>query len=314
MVRIDANGSKIWDKTLIAPGGSHPKDLITTNDGNYLITGHAWGADAGGDRSQPSYGNSDFWTVKMDDDGNKIWDRNYGGSGADYGQSVISIDDESYVFSGYSWSNVSFDKSENVRGNYDYWIVKTDANGNRNHHATDPDGDDLTWAISGGADAAKFSINAATGELSFVGGNYEDPQDSDQDNTYEVTLRASDPSGLYADQTLRISVTDANDSPTNTGPVALNNSNFQTAVDLWFANQSEAISTYGYISDWNTSAVTDMSNAFKDRANFNEDISGWNVSSVTNFGGMFRDAASFNQGLGDWDTSSANSMHQMFTG
>ena len=202
----------------------------------------------------------------------------------------------------------------NVGGNYDYWIVKTDANGNRNHHATDPDGAMISWSISGGADAANFSINAVTGELTFVGGDYDNPQDADQDNTYEVTLRASDPSGLYGDQLVRISVTDANDPPTNSGPVVLTNANFQTAVDLWFDNQAEANAIYGHIGDWNTSAVTDMSNAFKDRANFNEDISRWNVSSVTNFGGMFRDAESFNQDLGDWDTSSANSMHQMFTG
>ena len=121
----------------------------------------------------------------------------------------------------------------------------------------------ISPGFSSGADAAKFSINAVTGELSFVGGDYENPQDADQNNTYEVTLRASDPSGQYGDQLVRISVTDANDSPTNSGPVALNNTNFQTAVDLWFANQADAISTYGHISDWNTSAVTEMSNAFQ---------------------------------------------------
>ena len=54
--------------------------------------------------------------------------------------------------------------------------------------------------------------------------------------------------------------------------VVLDNSNFQTAVNLWFDNQAEANATYGHISDWNTSAVTDMSNAFKDRTSFNEDI------------------------------------------
>ena len=61
-----------------------------------------------------------------------------------------------------------------------------------------------------------------------------------------------------------VAVTDVIEPPTNSDPVALNNSNFQTAVNLWFTNQAEAVSTYGHIRDWNTSAVTDMSNAFKD--------------------------------------------------
>ena len=165
------------------------------------------------------------------------------------------------------------------RGEQDFWIITTDANGNRNHHATDPEGATLAWSISGGADAANFSINAVTGELTFAGGDYDNPQDADQDNTYELSLRVTDPSGLYADQTLRISVTNANDPPTNSGSVVLTNANFQTTVNLWFDNQAEANAIYGHIGDWNTSAVTDMSNAFKDRANFNEGISGWNVSS-----------------------------------
>ena len=46
------------------------------------------------------------------------------------------------------------------------------------------------------------------------------------------------------------------------GTEALNDSNFHTAVALWFSNESEAITTYGHISNWNTSAVTDMSGAF----------------------------------------------------
>ena len=62
----------------------------------------------------------------------------------------------------------------------------------------------------------------------------------------------------------------------------LTNSNFQTAVDLWFSNQASAISTYGHIKDWNVSGVTSMASAFKDRTDFNENITGWDVSNVTN--------------------------------
>ena len=69
--------------------------------------------------------------------------------------------------------------------------------------------------------------------------------------------------------------------------VSLDDSNFQTAVNLWFSNQAEANATYGHISDWNTSAVTNMANAFKDRTTFNEDISAWDVSKVTTMLHMF---------------------------
>ena len=44
----------------------------------------------------------------------------------------------------------------------------------------------------------------------------------------------------------------------------LTDANFQNAVNLWFSDEANATATYGHIRDWNTSAITDMSEAFKD--------------------------------------------------
>ena len=80
--------------------------------------------------------------------------------------------------------------------------------------ATDPDPETtLTYSISGGADAARFQINSATGALSFVSTpNFEQPGDADQNNTYVVQVRAFD-GGLFDDQTLTIGVSNANEAP-----------------------------------------------------------------------------------------------------
>jgi surface protein len=94
--------------------------------------------------------------------------------------------------------------------------------------------------------------------------------------------------------------------------VVIDDSNFQTALNLWFDNQADANATYGHISDWNTSAVTNMANAFKDRTDFNEDISSWDVSSVTDMRQMFHGANSFNQSIGDWNTTAVTTMMHMF--
>jgi parallel beta-helix repeat protein len=66
----------------------------------------------------------------------------------------------------------------------------------------------LTYSISGGADAARFTIGASTGVLRFVTApDYEAPSDANADNVYVVTVRASD--GVAADtQTLSVSVSD----------------------------------------------------------------------------------------------------------
>ncbi|MEW9856569.1 cadherin domain-containing protein [Novosphingobium sp. M1R2S20] len=78
--------------------------------------------------------------------------------------------------------------------------------------ATDADGTPLTYSISGGADAALFKVDAATGALSFLTApDYEAPSDSNGDRVYNVTVRASDGTNSVS-QALAISVTNVNDN------------------------------------------------------------------------------------------------------
>lgn len=76
--------------------------------------------------------------------------------------------------------------------------------------ATDPDGDPLTFAIDGGADAALFSITTA-GALRFnTAPDYDAPADANGDNVYAVQLRVSDGKAV-ATQAVNITVTDTRD-------------------------------------------------------------------------------------------------------
>ena len=92
----------------------------------------------------------------------------------------------------------------------------------------------------------------------------------------------------------------------------LTDANFTTAVNLWFSDEANATATYGHISNWDVSAVTDMNGTFKDKASFNEDIGDWDTSAVTNMGSMFKNVAKFNQDIGDWNTSAVTNMGGMF--
>lgn len=74
--------------------------------------------------------------------------------------------------------------------------------------ASDPDGDALTFAIDGGADAALFSITAA-GALRFnTAPDYDLPGDADGNNVYAVQLRVSD-GRASATQLVNITVTNS---------------------------------------------------------------------------------------------------------
>ena len=92
----------------------------------------------------------------------------------------------------------------------------------------------------------------------------------------------------------------------------LNDGNMKEAVKLWFEDNEKCLFVYGHISKWNTSSVTNMSDLFRGRKEFNEDISKWDVSNVTNMSGMFNQTKLFNCDLSKWDVSNVANMCDMF--
>jgi surface protein len=178
-------------------------------------------------------------------------------------------------------------------------------------NATDPDGHPLSYSILYGDDANAFDLNTSNGILSFlIPPDYEHPDDNTSDNIYELTVQVSD--GNATDiLNLYVRVLDENENSTL---IPLTDANFKDAIALWFSDEANATATYGHISDWNVSAVTDMSRTFWYASIFNEDISEWDVSSVTDMNGMFFMAGAFNQPIGDWNVSSVTNMQEMFDG
>ena len=87
---------------------------------------------------------------------------------------------------------------------------------------------------------------------------------------------------------------------------------FKPAVEAWLAGSVQAEATYGHISNWLVSGVTDMCRTFCYDTGFNEDLSRWDVSSVTNMNSMFSQAWSFNQDLSRWDVSLVTDMRSIF--
>ena len=79
--------------------------------------------------------------------------------------------------------------------------------------ATDPNGDNPIYSITGGADQALFSIGANSGALSFIDApDFEAPQDVGANNVYNVAVTAADGNGSEATQELAIEVTNAGDA------------------------------------------------------------------------------------------------------
>lgn len=96
--------------------------MIVDSDNNVLLGGYSR-SDDGGDKTDDAYndvtyGNtSDFWIVKIDADGNILWDNVYGGINfEDEFGNILQTSDGGYLFTGNSYSPISGEKSENNLG------------------------------------------------------------------------------------------------------------------------------------------------------------------------------------------------------
>ena len=215
VVKADANGSILWEKSFAGDstkGMGWTTRIISHDDGGYLIANTTNGVAENDVSRGPHHGDTqpDYWLLKIDAYGNKVWDRRYGGYGGDYSTNLLPSPDGGYFLIGNSGSIAGYDKSQANVSEYgwisDFWVLKLDEHGNKANTLHDPEGEELTWTISGGADAGYFEINSTTGEISFSGADYANPQDADQNNDYDVTIRATDTSGLNAEQTVRVSI------------------------------------------------------------------------------------------------------------
>ena len=85
--------------------------------------------------------------------------------------------------------------------------------------ASDADSEDSVtgYTIEGGADRSSFSLDAVSGELTFVAApNYEDEASAGGNNAYEVEVQATSGTGArekMAEQTITVTVTDEAEAP-----------------------------------------------------------------------------------------------------
>jgi len=115
LIKTDALGNIKWNKTYGPYWGAD--SIVQTSDGGYAIAGYVY-VD----------GSADFLLLKVDSDGNMEWYKTYGGAGYDYAKSVVQTIDGGYALVGETESFGA--------GEYDVWLVKTDALGNMQWNKT----------------------------------------------------------------------------------------------------------------------------------------------------------------------------------
>jgi Secretion system C-terminal sorting domain len=118
------NPTLVWAKTY---GGSKidlPYAITITKDNKYLVTGRTSSSDVD---VGSNLGLSDVWLLKLDETGNILWKKSYGGSGGESMYAIAQTLDNGFIMVGTT-SSRDGDVTEN-KGGFDGWVIKIDSIG-----------------------------------------------------------------------------------------------------------------------------------------------------------------------------------------
>lgn len=128
-----------WQKCFGGLRNDIPYEIIRANDGGYIAVGSS---ESGGIQDSndvsANFGGSDFWVIKVSEEGNLLWEHHYGGSQNDVANQVIQLSTGEILISGYSFS-MDRDVSEHsppavnsqneILPNPDFWIIQINSDG-----------------------------------------------------------------------------------------------------------------------------------------------------------------------------------------
>ena len=131
LIKIDAFGNEEWSSDF---GGSKTDvgaGVVQASDGGYVIAGYTKSYGAG---------RRDVYVVKVDVDGDLVWQRTVGGNDDDIAHSISTTNDGGFIVAGYTESFGS--------GKADAYLMKIDAGG------------DVEWTDTFGGTGTEIGYNA----------------------------------------------------------------------------------------------------------------------------------------------------------
>jgi hypothetical protein len=125
IAKIDAKGTLLWNKGIGGSALDYGNHVTVTQNNEYIISGSTKSNEVFGELK----GKEDFIIVKINNDGEVLWSKGYGGSETDRTVKVLAGDQPQVMVYGYSSSNDGDFNGKN-KGLFDLFLMKLDSNGN----------------------------------------------------------------------------------------------------------------------------------------------------------------------------------------
>ena len=168
VVKLDGNGELVWQRMFGGTMTDWIKDIQQTIDGGYIFTGTTFSRDSFM-LKHPRY-IANVWVVKLNAEGQIVWQRVFGGSKIDEGRAVQQTKDGGYVIAAYNTSSDGgIPKSH---GEWDYWIIKLDAEGS------------VTWQKTFGGSKFEVANSIQETDEGYIVEGFSDSTDGDVSGNY----------------------------------------------------------------------------------------------------------------------------------
>lgn len=113
VVKLSSDGIKVWQNTLGGEGYEEAYTIAATPDGGCVLGGYT-DSDNTGDVG-PTQGDYDYWILKLNNNGQKLWQKTIGGLESEEAYGIAVAPDGSYWITGTAYTQ--------NRDN-DFWVVK----------------------------------------------------------------------------------------------------------------------------------------------------------------------------------------------
>jgi len=126
IAKLNADGSPSWERTYGGEGWDFLHSVTERPDGGYVLTGETYSSGAG---------SNDVWVIRIDADGDVVWERTYGGAGSDFGRQV-QLTEDGFIVAG----------ATTIAEDQDAWLLNIADNG------------DTLWTSVQGGDSSDYAL------------------------------------------------------------------------------------------------------------------------------------------------------------
>ncbi|MGB1003463.1 MAG: T9SS type A sorting domain-containing protein [Salibacteraceae bacterium] len=128
VLKLDQSGSVVWQFTYGGSDDDKLTDFIATADGGFLLAGRSE-SPVSGNKTVGTYGGNDVWVVKIDSNGQVLWQDHFGTTGQELDAFVTELPNGDFIVGTSCPEGVSGNKTEPQKGTIDYWVIYLSATG-----------------------------------------------------------------------------------------------------------------------------------------------------------------------------------------